>query len=64
MSNSLVASFDRGSGIATGWLAAQTRMVSVVGIVFNCPINGLDHRLNVHELLAGVTRLSAFLYSS
>ena len=24
MSNSLVASFDRGSGIATGWLAAQS----------------------------------------
>ena len=31
MSNSLMASFDRGSGIATGSLAAQTRMVSVVG---------------------------------
>jgi hypothetical protein len=31
MSNSLVASFDRGRRIATGWLAAQTRMVSVVG---------------------------------
>jgi hypothetical protein len=26
-----LASFDRGSGIATVWLAAQTRMVSVVG---------------------------------